>query len=434
MKFFCTILFLVLLQDLVCLKAQTHLGFEHISEQDGLSHNRILSIHQDREGFIWFGTWEGLNRFDGYTFTVFQPDPDKTLETLSHNVISDMAEDKNGLLWLATRGGGLNHIDKRSGKVTTYLLDSIGDHYWNALVDIFEDCRGDLWISGAGGLARFDLSSRTFTRYPSPEEETMIVSVTEDPLGRLWAASTGKLYHFDRITGKFIPFSLGSFSAVQFTALHIDKDGILWVGTNGEGLFRLDTRSPSPQLSPYNPGGLINKIINGTLGKLYEDNSGILWLTTTSGLQRIDKKTDQVLTFRSDPLYPGSLSNNTVESVLMDNSGHLWVGTTNGINKWTANTKDFRSFQIKPAPQLFHLDENNITNLVEDEMGIIWLGNSGKTKDSKIPGGGLFQFDPKLNEIRNIDLGLADSSFRFTYYKYLKNATITKDVGMWVTR
>jgi ligand-binding sensor domain-containing protein len=182
MKLFYLILLLVLFQDIAGLKAQTDLRFEYLSEQDGLSHNRILSIHQDREGFIWFGTWEGLNKFDGYTFTVFQPDPNNALQTLSHNVISDIAEDKDGLLWLATRGGGLNLIDKRSGKVTTYLLDSTGAHYWNALVDIFEDSRGDLWISGAGGLARFDLRSRTFTRYPSPEEETMIVSVAEDPM------------------------------------------------------------------------------------------------------------------------------------------------------------------------------------------------------------------------------------------------------------
>ncbi|WP_162339817.1 hybrid sensor histidine kinase/response regulator transcription factor [Cyclobacterium salsum] len=410
MKLFYLLLLLVLHWDITGLKAQSELSFEHLSEQDGLSHNRVLSIHQDKEGFIWFGTWEGLNRFDGYTFTVFQPDPDNALETLSHNVISDIAEDKDGHLWLATRGGGLNHIDKITGKVTTYLLDSIGDIYWNALGDIYDDSKGDFWISGAGGLARFELESRTLTCYPSPEEATMIVSVAEDPMGRLWAASTGKLYHFDRSNGKFIPVSLDSFSAVQFTALHVDKEGILWVGTNGDGLFRLNTRNPSPQLNSYNPGGQINKIINGTNGKLYEDNSGIIWLTTTNGLQRIDKKTDQVLTFRSDPLFPGSLSNNTVQAVLMDNNGHLWVGTTNGINKLTVNTKDYRSFQIKPTPQLFHLDENNITHLVEDENGIIWLGNSGKTKDSKIPGGGLFQFDPKVNDIKKINLPFADSS------------------------
>uniref|UniRef100_UPI00359403C0 two-component regulator propeller domain-containing protein n=1 Tax=Aquiflexum sp. TaxID=1872584 RepID=UPI00359403C0 len=410
MKFSSLFLLLVLLPYLSCLKAQTDWSFEHLSEQDGLSHNRILSIYQDREGFIWFGTWEGLNRFDGYTFTVFQPDPDKASKTLSHNVISDITEDRDGQLWLASRGGGLNHIDKRSGKVTTYLLDSIGDHYWNALTDIFIDSNGDFWVSGAGGLAKFELGNRTFTCFPSPEEETMIVSVAEDPMGRLWAASPGKLYHFDRNSGKFIPFSLGSYPSVRITSLHVDKEGILWVGTNGDGLFRLDTRSPSPQLSPYNPGGLINKIINGTLGKLYEDNSGFIWLTTTNGLQRINKKTDEVLTFKSDPLYLGSLSNNTVESVLMDDKGHLWVGTTNGINKWKANNKDFRSFQIKPSPDLFHLDENNITHLVEDEKGVLWLGNSGKTRDSKIPGGGLFQFDPILNEFGKINLPFAGSS------------------------
>lgn len=404
------IILLLLLNIWSTLCAQVeNLQFEHLSEKDGLSNNGVLSIHQDREGFIWFGTWEGLNKFDGYTFTVYQPDPNNPRQTLSHNTISDIAEDKDGFLWVATRGGGLNLIDKRSRKVTTYLLDSTGAHYWNALADIYEDRRGDFWICGAGGLAKFDLPSRTFTRYTSPEEESMIVSVAEDPMGRLWAASTRKLYQFDRTTGKFTPLPVGPSSTVHFTALHIDKEGTLWAGTGGEGLFRLDTRSPSPQLAPYNPGGLINKFITSTLGEIYEDSSGIIWLVTNNGLQRVDKKTDQVFTYRSDPLSTGSLSNNTIQSVLKDKNGHLWVGTINGINKWVDNKKSFHSYRLKPTSQSFQLDENNVTDVIEDETGKIWIGNSGKTRDAKVPGGGLHQLDPKINNFRFVDLNKTGS-------------------------
>ncbi|CAN5392749.1 two-component regulator propeller domain-containing protein [soil metagenome] len=391
-----------------CFTQIENIKFEHLTEKDGLSNNGVLSIYEDREGFIWFGTWNGLNKFDGYNFTVFQPDPGNARQTLSHNTISDIAEDKDGLLWLATRGGGLNLIDKRTGIVTTYLLDSTGAHYWNALADIYEDSRGDFWISGAGGLARFDLSSRTFTRYASPEKASMIVSVAEDSRGRIWAASARNLYQFDRSSGIFTLFSSGP-SSGNFSALQIDKEGILWIGTGGEGLFRLNTRSDTPQLVPYNPRGLINKFLSSLLGEIYEDSSGNLWLTTSNGLQRVDKKTDQVITYTSDPLISGSLSNNTVFSVLKDKNGHLWVGTANGINRWASNPKNFFSYRIKPDSKSFILNENNITHLVEDETGIIWVGNSGKTRDAKVPGGGIHKFDPKLNQISYVELKSADA-------------------------
>ncbi len=302
---------------IIGLQAQTDLRFEYLSEQDGLSNNRILSIHQDREGFIWFGTWEGLNKFDGYTFTVFQPDSHNPTQTLSHNVISDIVEDRNGLLWLATRGGGLNHIDKRSGKVTTYLLDSTGDHYWNALVDIYADRKGDFWICSAGGLAMFDLRSRTFTRFPSPEEKTMIVSVAEDPMGRLWAASTSKLYHFDRTTGD------------------------IWIATRGGGINRLNPESGKFEYYklqyPLVTGGLNDKDIRA----MYEDSSGIIWVgTNQGGLNQFDPETEKFVSYTVNQ----GLPSNHIESMVEDHRGNLWIGTSKGLSRFDPHAMEFRNY------------------------------------------------------------------------------------------
>ncbi len=375
--------------------------FEHLSVQQGLSQNSVWSILQDREGFMWFGTQDGLNKYDGYTFTVFKPDPRDPEHTLHHNMISDIHEDRKGRLWVTTLGGGFYQVDKHTGNVTHQSIGPNNARSWNAFASIYEDQQGLLWISGAEGVASFDPETKQFTLYTAPDERApLFTAVTEDAAGRFWASSRSGVYQLDRNSGKFTPVALDSSFAQKpvHSSLYLDKEGMLWVDTGGEGLFYMDTRDKPLHFTRYNPGGIVNKRIR--FNCIYEDNSGYLWLSGSQGLQRIDKQTDEVLNFQSNPSQPGSLSHNNVTAVYQDRTGTLWIGTDNGVNKIKAHAKKFHTYQIIPALPSVVLDQNNIGTLLEDHTGKIWMGSAGSSFFGNFQNG-LFQLDPKTKHIKH---------------------------------
>ncbi len=143
------------------LSAQSDLRFEYLTEKEGLSNNEVTSIYQDREGFMWFGTDDGLNRYDGYEFKIFRPDPRNLQHTLNENLIRDMYEDSQGRFWVGTNG--LHLLDKPTDTFTAYMVDSIHFTYLNIALTIHEDKKGFLWFSAGGGLNRFDPSNKKFT-------------------------------------------------------------------------------------------------------------------------------------------------------------------------------------------------------------------------------------------------------------------------------
>ena len=371
------------------------LRFEHLTTEDGLSNNSVPSILQDREGFMWFGTFYGLNKYDGYNFTVFKHDPNNPAHSLQGTGSRTIHEDKEGNLWSATmEGGGLNKIDKRTGSIITFL-EHLGPNFGS----LFEDRQGFLWIGSigiSGKLVRFN---------PKTEEYIQFTNITgsvvaEDASGRFWMLEPRRLrtFEFNRRSGKYTlnPDHLFADTTLNFTSAHLDKDGMLWIGTYNKGLFMLNTNASSLQLKPYNPGGQINQWI--TLNGIYEDADGYLWLATTEGLQRINKKTNEVITYRSDPALPGTLSSNIIYSVYKDREGVLWVGTINGINKAIAHPKPFKVHQVNVSTLAQRLPENNIATIVEDRYGLVWLGNSK----------GLYQFNPQSLQIKHIDAKPAD--------------------------
>ncbi|MDP2412664.1 two-component regulator propeller domain-containing protein, partial [Daejeonella sp.] len=297
------------------------LRFEHLTEKDGLSNNQVTSILQDREGFMWFGTRYGLNKYDGYNFTVFKHDPNNPAHTIAGTNTTGIHEDKEGNLWVTTSGGGLNGIDKRTGSITTFL-----DRFGTTFLKLYEDRQGFFWISVARlGLVRFN---------PKTEEYIQFTNITgsvvaEDTSGRFWMLEPGRLrtFQLNRRSGKYTlnPDHLFTDTTLIFSSARMDQDGMLWIGTRNKGLFTLNTNASPLQLRPYNPGGQVNQSIN-TNG-IYEDADGFLWLATTEGLQRINKKTNEVITYRSDPALPGTLSSNNILCVYKDREGVLWVGT-----------------------------------------------------------------------------------------------------------
>ena len=405
----------------LCCAVNTHLPaqpenlrFEHLSELQGLSQNSVRSILQDSEGFMWFGTEDGLNKYDGYTFTVLRHDPNDPEHTLHNNTINDIHEDRKGRLWVATSEGGLHQVDKHTGKVTHYSIMPTYPLRWDRLNTIYEDQEGILWDCGHGGVTRFDPDTQQFTLYHNPGEFSGIFSVVEDAAHRFWAGGFGGLYLLDRQTGTFTSVVLDSSIMDLFwcSTLYLDKEGILWVGTDGvfgvegKGLYRLDTRRSPLRFTRYNPGGLISKKVewNG----IYQDAEGYVWICGSEGLHRIDKRTDQVFNFHYIPFKPGSPSHQYANVVYQDRLGALWIGTLNGISKAAAHPKKFHTHQIVPAlPSAIH-DKNNIVTLLADHTGKIWVGSSGSSFYENSHHG-LYQFDPKTGKFKHLPANPSDA-------------------------
>jgi ligand-binding sensor domain-containing protein len=337
------------------LQAQSDLRFEHLTEREGLSNNAVTSIYQDREGFMWFGTVDGLNRYNGYEFKIFRPDPRNLQHTLKENLIYNIYEDSQERFWVGTNG--LHLLDKFTDTFMAYMVDSSNFTYLNIALTLHEDKKGLIWFSAGGGLNRFDPTTKKFTSYLLPEL-TPNFGLAEDESGTFWMGSGAGLYQFNPQNGKFTSFPLPDTTNPHpfIKALLLDSEGILWIGTDGADLFRLDTRRTPARAVIYNPEKQVNKLISNN--GIMEDKAGYIWLATAEGLQRIDKKSNQVSTYRANPAVPGSLSSNQVNTVYQDKAGTLWVGTDNGINKLITYTKPFHSYQVKFSTDATQLEEN----------------------------------------------------------------------------
>jgi signal transduction histidine kinase/ligand-binding sensor domain-containing protein/DNA-binding response OmpR family regulator len=370
--------------------------FEHLSVTDGLSNNSVNCIIQDREGFMWFGTAEGLNKYDGYTFTVFPTDPSDP-HSFQNSHVSYLLEDRSNRLWAATEGGGLHEVNKQTGLITSYPITINGsrENQWNNQLTIYEDSQGVLWITTFAGLARFDPTSQQFRRYPTPESDVPFKTVFEDRQHRFWVATNRGLYLFDRSTGEFTPVPVQVTNGPQpaFMSFYLDDNDVLWMGTStvGYSLFRLNLRYQPWHLESYNPDGQLHPYT--FLNSLHRDKAGIIWVGTTSGLQSIDPASNKVFTYNANSAETKGISSNSAQAVYHDRTGMLWVGTDNGIDRQAVNIKPFETYQITPNKGSAHLPENRVNAILKDNYGQLWLTNLGNVY-RKEPNKAIFEVVP----------------------------------------
>lgn len=379
------------------------LRFERFSLEDGLSQNSVLALLQDRQGYLWIGTQDGLNRYDGYEFVHFKNDPEDP-DSLSHNGVISLLEDTDGTIWVGTWGGGLNRYDPATGRFTRYRHDP--ENPVSLAADIvpalLRDSRGRLWVATAGGgLDLFNPQNDTFTHFANNPDDAhslssnVVSSLLEDPAGVLWVGTGGLgfpgagLNRFDPSTGKAEvfrsnpddPATLGN---DNISSIVRGPDGALWIGTGGyavtgSGLNRFDPARGTFTRFEHAPERPESIAGNDVLG-LFVDPSGVLWIALYgAGVDRLDLTQPEpaFVHARNDPFNPQSLSADQVWSLLMDRSGVMWVGSVNGgLNKLNPQVQRFGLFRNEPGNDN-SLSFNVIGPMIEDNNGGLWIATYG---------------------------------------------------------
>lgn len=290
--------------------------FGKISVDQGLSQSSVSSIFQDRHGLMWFGTDDGLNKYDGYEFLIYKHDPENP-NSLSSNNIQSIFEDSNEQLWIGTMDG-LDLFHRESNQWLHQPLDQVRD--------IFEDDAGVLWVASFAGLFR----------YEQGENPGLIRHIADDTY-----------------------------------AIEEDSNGILWVGTN-QGLLKLEKNRQVAKRYENQPADE-NSLINNFVRAIHEDSEGTLWIGTLGGVDQLDSSTEEFRHFLHDDLDKSSLSDDMVRTIFEDQAGVIWIGTDNGLNRYRPETQDFFSyfFNIDDADSL---SSNQIRTIAQDRGGVIWIG------------------------------------------------------------
>ncbi len=384
-KLISLILFICINLPSILFSQSNILKFEHISIEHGLSQNSVYCIFQDSKGFMWFGTENGLNRYDGHSFKIYKH-VSKDPFSISDNMIFSIFEDLSGILWVGTRSGGLNKFDRETDRFTHYRNDP-DDLYSlinNSVYLVYEDRSDDLWISTRQGLNKFDRETGRFFRYQNDQNDpgslssNFITSICEDQSGMLWLGTTLGLNKFDKESGRFFryfndPDDLNSLSSNYVRSVCIDRSGLLWIGTYGEGINKFDQKTgrfTRYRNDPENP----NSLNDNNIRSIYEDQTGVLWIGTTKGLNKFDHGAGRFTHYRSDPDNPNSLNNNSIWTIYEDKSGVLWIGTRfGGINKINREMDHFNHYRNVPG------DPNSINgsfvrSIYEDRSGVPWIG------------------------------------------------------------
>ncbi|MEO6177544.1 MAG: two-component regulator propeller domain-containing protein [Flavobacterium circumlabens] len=370
------IVFLVLLFISGNVFSQNKYRLKNISTTDGLSQSSVIAIHQDKLGQMWFGTRDGLNKYDGSKFTVFRNDvTDKT--TISNNDILAIEEDNSGKLWVGTYNG-LNCYDPVSNTFKRYLHNKTNHTISSNAVWCIREIGEELWFGTSKGLSIFNKKTKLFTSVFHSDTDTStlasnnILSIIKTKKGEIWVGTTkGLCKLISRKNGKlsFKNYPLNQMVLLNVQAIAEDAEGNLWIGTKNKGLLKMD--QATKRFVSFLPDEKYREI-HTDIRSLAIDNEGALWIGAYDGIYIYgkDKSLEKI----------NNTNNNNgidkVKSVFVDKKGSVWIGCYyKGVNIWDISNVNFSNYNqnSKKIPMSFDV----VSSIITDKNKNIYFGTEG---------------------------------------------------------
>lgn len=356
----------------------TNMTFKRITIEDGLSQTSVEYLYQDSEGYMWIGTADGLNRYNGHEFEVYRYKEDAN--SISANYIAAINEDDFGNLWIGT-SKGLNRINEDTNEIITYLPSEDGEgisHY--NICEILVDSKGNVFVATQNGLNIYNRETDSFERILNSGELTsqFIYSIVEDGNGIYWIGTDKGLNMYNRITGEVQQFlhdknNENTISSNSIFKLYIDNGNKLFIGTSNNGLSVLDTDN-------YNIVRYIkddndkNSIPGNFITSILRDSRGLLWVGTDEGFARFNESEQKFIVYKSKVYDTQSIINDNILSICEDESGSIWVGTFGGISLFNPDNI-FKVYKHNPFDDN-SISEASIQGIYEDDDGLVWVGTS----------------------------------------------------------
>lgn len=363
--------------------------FKHVNIDDGLSQNTIYAINQDSSGFLWFGTEEGLNRYDGQQFKVFTPEyGDST--TLSHLSVFHIFMDRKSRMWLGTQWGGMNRYDPERESFIRYSSDSdsLQGQTGKSIWWMAEDEDGTLWIASVdGGLACLDTNRNTARRFRHRDDDPgslisdLVTTLSFDSAGNLWIGTSNGLDRFNPVDSTFIhyPADPGNPNAVQDNSIYCvysDRQKNLWIGTENGGISRYLPETDGFQSYLNDPGDETSLSCNYVYN-FFEDSRGIFWIATSDGLNILNREQGPFTRFFHDPYDGSTICGDVILTIFEDAEGIVWFGTIgSGLSYYAPHARKFKVFHNTPRnPDL--LTDKHVYTMFEMSDGSLWVGTFG---------------------------------------------------------
>ncbi|SDX29249.1 Signal transduction histidine kinase [Lutibacter oricola] len=379
--------------------AQSSISFDHLSTKNGLSQNDVNAIYQDNKGFMWFGTHDGLNRYDGYNFSIYKPKANDNY-SINSTLIWNIVGDNNGNLWIGTTGNGLNYFDKTTEKFKHITHNDKDENSLNNdyVKHVFLDNEKRLWVSTRTGLdvvdvsksldsLKFDHFKLSRDNFKSAKGYCTITFIFQDSQNQILIGGPKGLfkvvkdkqgnYNFQNLNVSL------NWAPTSIRGIREDEFGRLLI-TSFNGLHIVDLKEQTHKLLkvPLRGG---NNIAVG---------NGHIWVGGTEGLYHFENsEKNQKPKFLNQYTYDpkstiSSLSKNEVTSLFVDKTGIVWIGTNGGgVNIFDPESKQFKL--IQKTSDLNSLSNDNIRSIFEDSNGTLWVGTEGgglnilKKEDSK---------------------------------------------------